>query len=189
MKINKTVKLIGKILFYIVFVAVLLLVVGMMISKISNRVFFLGDRAMLWVVTNSMEEEIPERSYIKIRKVEPSEIKEGDVITFYSDDPVLQGNLNTHRVVEISEDGKSFITKGDNNIANDKYPARSDAVIGVYEGNLKTMTAIGRVFQSKIGFFLILIVMMTIVVVSFASEPIKKMLKKNAKDSFSDEQK
>ena len=189
MKINKTVKLIGKILFYIVFVAVLLLVIGMMISKISNRVFFVGNRAMLWVVTDSMEEQIPERSYIEIRKIDPSEIKEGDIITFYSDDPSLQGHLNTHRVVEISADGTSFVTKGDNNVINDKYPVRAEAVIGVYEENLEIMTAIGRAFQTKIGLFLSLTLITVIVAVSFASEPIKKMLNKNGKDTFSYEQK
>jgi signal peptidase len=187
MGIQKKVKLIGKIIFYIIFGAVLLLVIGMFISKISNRVFFLGDRATIWVMTDSMEEAIPEQSYIRIRKVDPSEIKVGDVITFYSDDPALKGNLNTHRVVELAEDGRSFVTKGDHNVAVDKYPAKADAVVGVYEKNLSVMTVIGRFLQSKIALLCILVLLAALTVYSFAGDSLKKKLPKNTKDSSSDE--
>lgn len=149
----KQCKLIGKIVFYVFFAAVLLLVIGLAAAKISNKVFFLGNRATVWILTDSMEDSIPAKSYIAIRKADPSEIEVGDVITFYSDDPALRGYLNTHRVVEVSEDGATFITKGDANIANDKYPARAEAVVGVYEGNLTLLTSVGRIFQSPVGLF------------------------------------
>ncbi len=189
MRIQKKAKLVGKILFYVFFFAVLLLVVGMMISKIGNRVFFLGNRATIWVMTDSMEDAIPAESYIQIRKADASEIREGDVITFYSDDPMLQGHLNTHRVVEIVDDGEAFITKGDNNVINDAYPARAEAVIGVYEKNLGFLTAAGRLFQTKIGLLCIFVLIAVVMIFSFAWEPFKKMLKKEKDTSSSDEQK
>jgi signal peptidase len=187
MGLHKKVKLFGKIIGYVLFAVLLLLVIGMAVSKMSNRVFFLGGRATIWVMTDSMEDQIPAQSYIRIRKVDPSQIKVGDVITFYSDDPTLQGNLNTHRVVEISDDGKSFITKGDGNLINDKYPARADAVIGVYEKNLKAVTVAGRVFQSKVGLFCILILTALLTVYSFASDSLKRLFGKKSKNSSSDE--
>ncbi len=190
MEIRKTVRLGGKIVFYIVFILIFLLVAGMMISKISNRVFFVGNRATIWVMTNSMEDQIPARSYILIRKVEdPAQIQAGDVITFYSDDPVLQGHLNTHRVVDITEDGSAFITKGDDNLGNDRYPARAESVVGIYEKNLTVLTAIGRVAQSKIGLLCIVILMVAWIAVSFAGDSLKKLWKQAAKDSPSDQQK
>ena len=189
MAIGRKLKLFGKILFYTVFVAMLILVVGMLISKITNKVFFIGNRATVWVMTDSMEEEIPARSYIRIRKAEPSEIKVGDIITFYSDDAALRGNLNTHRVVEITDGGKSFITKGDNNLGNDKLPARAEAVVGVYEKGLPAMTVMGRVFQSRIGFVSIIILAVLLTVWSLAWDPIKKMIKEKKKDSLPEEQK
>ncbi|MEI3222261.1 MAG: hypothetical protein V8S01_09650 [Dorea sp.] len=39
---------------------------------------------------------------ILVKKTDPSEIKEGDVISFYSSDPTLDGAVNTHRVVSIA---------------------------------------------------------------------------------------
>ena len=57
---------------------------------------------------------------------------EGDVISFYSTDPALEGAVNTHRVVSISQDGDSYIytTKGDANNAADLYDAQSRYLIG-----------------------------------------------------------
>jgi signal peptidase len=189
MGIHKKAKLLGKIIFYIIFVLVLLIVVGMFIAKVTDRVFFIGDKALIWVMTDSMEDEIPAESYIQIRKVEPSQIEVDDVITFHSDDPTLRGQLNTHRVVEIVDDGKAFITKGDVNVANDSYPARAEAVVGVHEKNLTVMTSIARFLRSKIGLFLILTVMSLMLVFSFAGDHIKKILKKTDSEGSSDEKK
>lgn len=189
MEIRKKGKLFAKILFYIVFFAVLLLVIGMVISRVSNRLFFVLNRSTVWVVSDSMEDEIPERSYIQIRKADASEVEVGDVITFYSDDPALRGHLNTHRVVEILDGGKAFLTRGDNNLGNDQYPARAESVVGIYEKTMPVMTVAGRFFQSKIGFFCIILLTVLVSVVSLAWEPIKKALKKNKTDSQSGESK
>jgi signal peptidase len=179
-------KLFGKILFYIFFFAVLLLVVGLLFSKINNRVFFLGNRSTLWVMTDSMEDQIPARSYILIRKADPSEIQVGDVITYYSDDPVLQGHLNTHRVVEIQDGGRTFITKGDANLVNDKYPARADAVVGVYEKNLDFLSTLGRWFQSPMGLICIFALLAVVLLFTYCSDFMKKIFKGKSKEEGAD---
>ena len=176
MKIGKKAKLIGKISFYTVFVAVLILVIGMMFCKMSNRVFFVGGRSTVWVLTDSMEDTIPAQSYILIRKAQASDVREGDVITFYSDDPALQGHMNTHRVVEIADGGRTFITKGDNALSNDPYPVRAEAVVGIYERNLALLSVAGRFIQSPAGLLVILIVIALLIIYSFAWEPLKNML-------------
>ena len=184
---KKKVKLFGKILFYIVFAAMLMLVIGMVVSKVTNKVFFIGNRTAVWVMTDSMEAQIPARSYIQIRKADPAQIEVGDVITFYSDDATIRGNLNTHRVVEITDGGRSFVTKGDNNLGNDKLPARAEAVVGIYEKRLPVMTFFGRIFQSEIGFMCIIILTVLVTVWSLAWDPIKKMIKEKKKASSPDE--
>ena len=170
----KKFKLVGQILFYIFFAVVLLVVVGMMISKATGKIFFFGDRTMVWVLTNSMEDEIPAQSYIKIRKIEASEIKVNDVITFYSDDPALGGSLNTHRVVEVIDGGREFVTRGDNNAVNDRVNAKGEKVIGVYEGVAPFMTAVGRFFQTKLGLFSIFIFVIAVTAVTFFFDIFKK---------------
>jgi signal peptidase len=186
METKKKIKLFGKILFYTVFVALFLIVVGMLVSKISNKVFFIGNRATIWVMSDSMEQEIPAQSYIVIRKADVADVKVGDVITFYSDDPMLQGHLNTHRVVEISDDGRYFTTKGDNNLIEDKYPVRAESVVGIYEKNLDLLSIAGRIFQSRTGIVVILIAMAALTFYSLGSDLFKKN-KKESREGTSDE--
>jgi len=84
------------------------------------------------VLTGSMEPEIPEGALLLVRKTDTDTIQIGDVISFFSPDPTLEGAVNTHRVVDIqTENGeKIFYTKGDANVLEDTYPVRADMVVG-----------------------------------------------------------
>lgn len=84
------------------------------------------------VMTGSMEPEIPEDSMLLVRKTPPEEIKEGDVISFFSPDPTLEGAVNTHRVQRVEQhDGDIwFTTKGDANALEDSRPVSGQMVVG-----------------------------------------------------------
>ena len=84
------------------------------------------------VMTGSMEPEIREDSLLVVKKTPPEDIAPGDVISFFSPDPMLEGAVNTHRVVRIEkENGRTqFITKGDANVIEDIYPTDASAVVG-----------------------------------------------------------
>ena len=151
MKKRSTLRLVFKIAFYSIFVIVLALVAMLFISKFTGKVFFVGDRTAVWILTDSMDDAIPPQTYILIEKADPAEIETGDIITFYSDDPVLGGSLNTHRVVEVIDGGKEFVTKGDHNIAKDEYTAKGDKIVGVYVDDIPFLTAIGRFFAKPYG--------------------------------------
>lgn len=151
MKKRSTLRLVSKIVFYSIFVIVLALVAMLFISKFTGKVFFVGDRTAVWILTDSMDDAIPPQTYILIEKADPAEIKKDDIITFYSDDPVLGGSLNTHRVLEVIDGGKEFVTKGDHNIAQDEYTAKGDKIVGVYVDDIPFLTAIGRFFAKPYG--------------------------------------
>lgn len=84
------------------------------------------------VMTGSMEPEIREDSLLVVQKTPPEDIAPGDVISFFSPDPMLEGAVNTHRVVRIEkENGRiQFITKGDANVIEDTYPVDASALVG-----------------------------------------------------------
>lgn len=84
------------------------------------------------VMTGSMEPEIRENSLLLVQKTPPEDIVPGDVISFFSPDPMLEGAVNTHRVVRIEkENGRTqFITKGDANVIEDIYPTDASALVG-----------------------------------------------------------
>lgn len=84
------------------------------------------------VMTGSMEPEIREDSLLVVEKTPPEDIAPGDIISFFSPDPMLEGAVNTHRVVRIEkENGRTrFITKGDANVIEDTYPTDASALVG-----------------------------------------------------------
>jgi signal peptidase I len=88
--------------------------------------------SMFRVTTSSMEPTIAADSLIIVRQTEPESLQVGDIISFYSRDPALDGMVNTHRIVEIEQDGDSWLytTKGDANNVNDQYTTQEEDIVG-----------------------------------------------------------
>lgn len=150
--------------------AILLFVI--LLSKASGKPVFIFNRSMMWVLTPSMETEIPEKSYILVESVNADAVEVNDVISFYSDDPSIAGQLNTHRVIGIDQDGY-FITKGDNNIAADTYSVNPDNVIARYIRVLPIMTAIGRFLLWGPGILVVIALLGVLIAVIYIPEIIK----------------
>lgn len=122
-----------------------------------------------------MEPGIGAGSYILVARVRTEEIAVGDVITFRSDDPAIQGQLNTHRVTEILDGGAAFRTKGDNNPVADKYVVPADHVVARYVRNLDGLTAIGRAVFARNIFPVILLVLSAVVFVCAVIEVVRRL--------------
>ena len=99
-------------------------------------------------------------------------IQTGDVITFYRN-----GELVTHRVVEINTDEKTYITKGDANQVNDVQPVAWSDVVGVPVFDIPVLgypaSFLGTA-QGKLVFIVLLIIFTGITVLTD-----KKMEKTN----------
>ncbi len=156
--------------FIALIIAALLLVLALRATK---HTVFIFNRTTIWVMTPSMEPEIPERSYILIKKTAPEDVKVGDVIVFRSDDPLLNGAFNTHRVVGIVGDNAEFITRGDANLKNDDYTAKAQNVIGVYVGTLPVLTAMGRFLFTGMGMIITVTVVFAIMMAMYVPEIVR----------------
>lgn len=102
------------------------------------------------VVSSSMEPSIVDGDCIISKTTSIDEIEIGDIITFYSEDPAIYNFLNTHRVVGIIENEygeKEFVTKGDSNAGEDVYTAKSNKIIGVYQGDIFIGEVISKGFE------------------------------------------
>ena len=113
----------------IVFAVIVLL--SVVLTKSGEAPNIMGYSAFC-VLTGSMEPSIHTDSFILVKRVDGSQIAEGDVISYYSRDPSFDGMVNTHRVVAVQQDGDQWIftTKGDANSLEDRYPAYSGDLIG-----------------------------------------------------------
>ena len=112
---------------------------------------FIGKYAVVKIVSRSMEPTIEAGDYILVEKADPGDLEEGEIVTFYSDDPAISGRLNTHRISRFAENG-NIVTKGDNNPAEDKYEVPPEKVAGRYVRTLGFLTSLFNIFSQPVGY-------------------------------------
>ncbi len=167
-------KLIVNVIFTVVIVTMLAMVAYFVVMQVQDKVPLVAGYGVLRVLTPSMEDTLMRGDYILIKKVSPDRIQAGDIITYYSDDPTIQGYANTHRVTA-NEKGewtavvngeRVFYTKGDNNALADLYPARESALVGRYVCSMKWLsTTVDTVFGTPLLVVLIMIPLILYVIV------------------------
>ena len=112
------------------------------------------------VLTDSMSPVINGGDLIFATKVDPTTIKEGDIISFF--DPASKtGALLTHRVEEVGVSEKGtlyFRTKGDFNNTEDKQPVKAEDVIGVYAFRIPYLGSVAMFMQTTVGLIVCVVV-------------------------------
>ena len=140
----------------VILIPILIVNVTMIIKGYANKdkvPTFLGYSPMI-VLSPSMDPTIKEGDLVVVKAVEASEIKEGDIITFFDPDS-KQGSVLTHRVVAVlvSDSGEiSFTTKGDANNAEDPSAAPADSLIGVYKFRIPGAGSVAMFLQTTPGY-------------------------------------
>ena len=97
------------------------------------------------ILSPSMEPKYPTGALIYVKDVDPTELKEKDVITFR----LSNGTIATHRIVEIVD--QSFRTKGDNNNTVDATLVASEDVIGKTVFCIPFLGYFSQYIQTKAG--------------------------------------
>ena len=160
-KKSTVVKKIAAVLWWVATILVAIMIVRILAAKVKGEVPLFFGYSVMNIVSGSMEDTIPEGSYILIKKADPSEIRKGDIICFYSDDPAIRGYPNTHTVVEDpvqGENGLEFVTKGDANPTKDSVNARAEKLIGKHVTNLDFLTDFSVMLEEK-GLMIITLVL------------------------------
>lgn len=175
----------------IVFVIFVLAICGVIFMLSTGRHISIGGYQVLRVITSSMEPAISENTCILIKDVPVEQLKVGDIITFFSDDPDIQGYYNTHRIQEIVvENGETiYITKGDSNMEQDTYPVHQDQIAGIFVKEITGGKIIGKLFialsDNRVYFFVVMLPL-TICLLSYLWQII--MIVTNQDESVSDEE-
>lgn len=112
------------------------------------------------VLSGSMEKEIKRGDLILTKIVDPKILKIDDVIAFRD----AEGTVTTHRIIDIvvQDNTPYFITKGDNNNAQDRNLVEYKDVEGIYIGRIP---GIGSLMKSLSEPTTIMIVMVGITIV------------------------
>ena len=126
------------------------------------------------VLSGSMESKISVGDLVFVKKVNPNELKVGDIIAFRDSEDIV----TTHRIVDIEtkDNGLCFVTKGDANNANDDGIVYSNMVEGKYQTKIAKVGNAILFIQEPIGFVVMLmsILIICLLVYSFQSKKISK---------------
>lgn len=134
----------GKIVFTVLTWVIFAISLGMMIFTIvSVTVFDQKDRNIFGykafiVLTDSMSAtDFNAGDLIFVKEVDPSTLKEGDIITFQSTNDESYGKIISHKIVSLTKDENGipgFVTRGTSNNKDDDKIVTYQFVIGKYTG-------------------------------------------------------
>lgn len=138
---------------------------------------------VLRVTTGSMAPTYEVDTLLLVKKTDPEAIQEGDVISFYSSDPELDGAVNTHRVTAVRKDGDHIVytTKGDANSKEDSYEAFDTYLIGKVVGSSLILGKIARLASNPLIFVPIILLPLAVILISNIVRTVK-LASKIAKD-------
>ena len=150
-KAKKIIDTTVKIVWWVFLVLLIALIVCIVSAKIKGKVPKVFGYSVVVITTGSMGDTFPVGTYILIKETSPEDIKENDIICFYSEDPGIYGHPNTHRVTKVIEsNGKyEYITKGDANAVEDNITAKRDKLIGKYVQKLDSLTWLSEAIKSE----------------------------------------
>jgi len=119
---------------------------------------FLGYKPFI-VLSGSMEPNIMTGDIAIIKEYDTKQLKENDVIAFRMGNSVI-----THRILEITEDNGEtvFITKGDNNNIQDKYPVQAEQVEGIFLARIPKLGDLAMFLQTTVGTILCIAIPFTL---------------------------
>lgn len=187
--IQTMIKKIKRVFFYIIntlsviiiaLAVIVLLIVVLTKSGEAPNVF---GYSVFRVLTGSMEPAIETDSLILVRRIDPSEIKKDDIISFYSQDPSHGGAVNTHRVVSVEQDGELwyYTTKGDANQIADKYIVTSNDLIGKVIFTSHSLGLFVRLLANPLIFIPVILLPLFIILLSNLIRTVR-LAKKMAKE-------
>ncbi|MBR2043700.1 MAG: signal peptidase I [Clostridia bacterium] len=145
-----------------VYLVVALAIFMMIFTVISCTTFNRNDRSifgykMYIVNSDSMSAtDFSAGSLIFTKEVDPSLLKEGDIITFMSQDTDSFGETITHKIRELTVDAEGnpgFITYGTTTGNNDETVVTYPYVLGEYQGNIPKIGYFFNFLKTTTGYF------------------------------------
>ena len=164
-KENKALKLIGNILYILLFVIIVLMLVVVILQRVSDNSISLGGYRLFTVATGSMEPKYEVGDILISKEINQNDIKVGDDIVYRGKEGSFNGKVVTHQVVSIrdEEGNKKIITKG---IANTEEDPEIDGtqVYGKVIYKVQTLSFISQIIKNIYVFYFIIFVPIAIII-------------------------
>lgn len=136
------------------------------------------------IISGSMEPNIHVYDVIVSKRVDPSTLEVGDVITFYSNDTRFYGETVTHRIVEVIDSKKGiYRTKGDANNVEDEALTVGENIMGKVVMRIPQLGRVQSFIATKGGWFIVILIP-CLCVISYDIVKIMKLVGKKGKQKL-----
>lgn len=168
-------KLMGNIIYYIIFIFVLLIFLGVLTQRLSENRKAIGGFRFFNIVTESMLPKYKVGDVLVSKEVDVKEIKVGDDVVYIGKKGQLKDMIVTHQVIkkEKKDNGYTFVTKGIANEVEDP-EINSDQVLGkiVYKVGLFSLLskASNNMYVFFFAIFIPLVILITIKLIQVKNE-------------------
>lgn len=157
-----------------VWLMVVFAVVMMIFTIISCTTFNRNDRSIfgykLYIVnTDSMAAtDFNSGALIFSKEVNPATLKEGDIITFMSQDTKSFGQTITHKIRTVTTDAEGnlgFVTYGTTTGIDDETIVKDTYVFGKYEGHIPGLGTFFNYLKTTQGYFICIFVPFMLIII------------------------
>ena len=160
-------KMLGLIKKIVVFAIVALAVIMMVFTVVSAAIFNRNDRDLFGykayiVNTDSMAAtDFSSGDLIFVKEVDPTTLREGDIITFISQGTESFGETVTHKIRKLTRDvngNAGFITYGTTTGVDDNTVVTYPYIMGKYVGHLPSIGAFFNFLKTPQGYFTLIFI-------------------------------
>lgn len=184
-KQNKPLKVIGEILYILLFLIVILMLIVVILQRVTDNSVTIGGFRIFTVATGSMVPKYEVGDVLISKEIDPSEIKVGDDIVYKGKEGSFNGKVVTHRVISIEEQGGEYhiITQG---IANEQADPEitDEQVYGKIIYKVKTLSFISKMVSNIYIFYFFIFIPIAILIV----KQIRQIATSNEEEDDDDEQ-
>lgn len=155
----------------IISILIIVAAVGVLIIVLLTKpgeIPSIGSYMALRVTTGSMAPTYEVDTLLIVKKTDPAKVKVGDIISFYSSDPALNGAVNTHRVVAVKQENGHYTyqTKGDGNNAVDLYEADGDYLLGTVVASSLFLGKVVRLVSNPLVFIPVILIPLAVMLIA-----------------------
>ena len=166
----------------IVAVALFMMLFTLLSVGVINRAdrTFLGYKMFICKSDSMAATDFQVGDIVLTKEVDPSTLKEGDIITFISQDSDRFGMVVTHKIREKAVDGTGapgFVTYGTTTGANDESIATYEYIIGQYRGRIPALGNFMMFLKTGPGFMLLILIPFLFVLLSHSMNVVREFLR------------
>lgn len=165
LKQNKALKIIGEILYIVLFIIVILMLIVVILQRVTDNSVTIGGYRMFTVATGSMVPQYEVGDILISKEIEPSDIKDGDDIVYRGKEGSFKDKVVTHRVISIEQENGEYkiITKG---IANQEQDPEitDEQVYGKVVYKVQTLSFISKLISNIYIFYFLIFVPIALII-------------------------